>query len=48
MGPSPAMLRYNSRTVRPEPSNTFEAFLDSQFDDSFMERRWPNMIAAGT
>ena len=45
---SSAMLRYNSRTVRPEPSNTFEAFLDSQFDDSFMERRWPNMIAAGT
>lgn len=39
-----AMTRYNTRVLVPEPSNSFEAFLDRQYGDSFMERRWPNMI----
>ena len=42
-----AMLRYNTRAVQPEPANAFEEFLDRQYGDGFMERRWPNMIAAG-
>jgi len=39
-----AMLRYHTRDARPEPANVFEEFLDSQYGDEFMERRWPNMI----
>ncbi len=39
-----AMLRYSARAVQPEPSGAFEEFLDRQYSDSFMERRWPNMI----
>lgn len=39
-----AMIRYNTRPLEPEPSNAFEAFLDRQYNDSFMERHWPNMI----
>ena len=39
-----AMVRYSTRPLRPEPSGAFEAFLDRQYGDSFMERRWPNMI----
>ncbi len=39
-----AMVRYNTRAVRPEPSGMVEEFLDAQYDDAFMERRWPNMI----
>ncbi len=41
-----AMLRYGARADRPEPANFFEAFLDEQYDDAYMERRWPNMKAA--
>ena len=41
---SAAMLRFDSRQVRPEPANSFEAFLDSQYDDDFMTHRWQNMV----
>jgi uncharacterized membrane protein len=39
-----AMLRYNTRSVQPQPSNAFEEFLDQQYGDGFVEHRWPNMI----
>lgn len=42
-----AMLRYNTRAVRPEPTNAFEEFIDRQYGDRFMEHRWPNMIVTG-
>ena len=42
-----AMLRYNTRAVRPEPANAFEEFIDRQYGDRFMEHRWPNMIVTG-
>ncbi len=42
-----AMLRYGARSVQPEPANAFEEFLDGQYDDERIEKRWPNMIAAG-
>ena len=41
---SAAMLRYGARPLQPEPSGTFEAFLDQQYDDGLIESRWPNMI----
>ena len=43
---SAAMLRYGGRAVQPEPVNAFEEFLDNQYSSAYMERRWPNMIAA--
>mgnify|MGYP002510139953 CR=1 FL=1 len=42
-----AMVRYDTRSLRPEPANAFEAFLDRQYGSSFMEDRWPNMIVTG-
>ena len=39
-----AMVRYSTRAVRPQPANSFEEFIDRQYGDGFMERRWPNMI----
>lgn len=39
-----AMFRYDTRQTRPEAANAFEAFLDSQYDDTFMENRWQNMM----
>ena len=39
-----AMLRYNTRAIRPEPTGIVEQFLDSRYDDEYIERRWPNMI----
>ena len=39
-----AMLRYSARPLQPEPANNFEAFLDRQYDDRYVEHRWPNMI----
>ena len=39
-----AMIRYNTRAERPEPSGFVEAFLDSNYDDAYIEHRWPNMI----
>lgn len=38
-----AMLRYDARPTQAEPSNAFEAFLDRQYGDDYMEHRWPNM-----
>ena len=38
-----AMLRYKARETYPEPRNAVDAFLDSAYDDAFMEKRWPNM-----
>lgn len=43
---SAAMLRYSARPAYPEPANRFEEFIDRQYDDAYMERRWPNMISA--
>ena len=39
-----AMLRYSARAASPEPDNAFEEFLDQQYSDERIERRWPNMI----
>ena len=39
-----AMIRYNTRAVRPEPDGIVEEFLDRNYDNAYMERRWPNMI----
>lgn len=41
-----AMVRYDTRAVRPESANPFEAFLDRQYDDAYMERHWQNMKPA--
>ncbi len=43
-----AMVRYSTRAVRPEPTNTLEGLLDQQYDDAYMEHRWPNMIVTDT
>ena len=43
-----AMLRYSARTIQPESRNLFEEFLDTQYNDAFMEHRWPNMMTAQT
>lgn len=40
---SAAMVRYSARRVRPEPVNFVEQYLDEQYDDVWMENRWPNM-----
>lgn len=44
---SAAMLRYSTRAVQPQPANAFEEFIDRQYGDAYMERRWPNMIVTG-
>lgn len=41
---SAAMIRYKTRAVRPEPNGLLERFIDGQYDDEYMEKRWPNMI----
>lgn len=38
-----AMMRYTDRQTMPEPENVIEEFLDSNYDDAWMEHRWPNM-----
>lgn len=38
-----AMLRYTDRKIHPEPNNIIEAMLDANYDDEWMEERWPNM-----
>ena len=38
-----AMIRYTERQGKPYATNAAEEFLDSHFDNSFMEKRWPNM-----
>lgn len=40
---SAAMVRYSTRTTQPQPANFAEAYLDEQYDDAWMENRWPNM-----
>ena len=40
---SAAMIRYTDRITHPHPDNAVEAFLDANYDDSWMEHRWPNM-----
>ena len=44
---SAAMLRYSTRPEQPQPANAFEEFIDRQYGDGYMERRWPNMVATG-
>ena len=39
-----AMMRYTQRQTQPEPDNIVEEFLDTRYDDAWMERRWPNMV----
>ena len=39
-----AMIRYTARQTNPEPQNAIEQFLDEQYDDELVERRWPNMV----
>lgn len=41
-----AMQRYTERAVSPEPAGILDEFLDSTYDDEYMERRWPNMKRA--
>ena len=38
-----AMVRYDIRQTDDTPPNAIEAFLDSRYDDAWMEHRWPNM-----
>lgn len=39
-----AMIRYTARQTKPRSQNAIEQFLDEQYDDEFVERRWPNMV----
>lgn len=41
---SAAMIRYTERQTQTEPTGVIEQFLDSRYDDQWMERRWPNMV----
>lgn len=38
-----AMIRYTQRQDNPVPEGIVEEFLDSRYDDAWMESRWPNM-----
>ena len=40
---SAAMIRYTDRITHPHPDNPIEIFLDTNYDDNWMEHRWPNM-----
>lgn len=40
---SAAMIRYTDRIIHPHPDNAVESFLDTNYDDNWMEHRWPNM-----
>ena len=37
-------IRYNTRAVRPASTGIVEQFLDSRYDDGYIERRRPSMI----
>lgn len=39
-----AMVRYNVRQTDSKADNVIETFLDTQYNDEYMENRWPNMI----
>lgn len=41
-----AMIRYTDRQNDPTPQNAVEQFLDTRYDDEWMEKRWPNMVVA--
>lgn len=38
------MLRYTDRQTNPQPDNVIAQFLDTRYDDEYMEKRWPNML----
>ena len=42
-----AMLRYTNRQEGIEANNVIEEFLDSTYQDEYIERVWPNMIIIG-
>ena len=39
-----AMARYTQRQENPVPGNVIDTFLDTTYDDAWMENRWPNMV----
>lgn len=39
-----AMARYTDRQENPAPKNGIDAFLDTAYDDDWMEKHWPNMV----
>lgn len=39
-----AMIRYTQRQTADQPGNIIETFIDSRYDDDYMEKRWPNMV----
>ena len=41
-----AMIRYTARQEAPTASNPVEQFLDTRYDNEWMENRWPNMAIA--
>lgn len=40
-----AMLRYNVRQTDPVPYSQYDEFLDNQYPDELIEKRWENMIS---
>ncbi|MBP3624741.1 MAG: putative ABC transporter permease [Peptococcaceae bacterium] len=38
-----AMIRYTERQTQPEPQTVIAEFFDTNYDDTWMEQRWPNM-----
>ncbi len=38
------MIRYTERQTNQPPNNIIEEIIDEQFDDAYMENRWPNMV----
>ena len=38
-----AMIRYTQRQTLPQAENAIASFLDTRYDDAYMENRWPNM-----
>lgn len=38
-----AMIRYTERQTQPEPKTVIAEFFDTNYDDAWMEDRWPNM-----
>jgi len=38
-----AMVRYTERQTEPKQKNSIDRFIDWQYDDEYMEHRWPNM-----
>ena len=39
-----AMIRYTDRQEDPQARNVVEQFLDTRYNDNWMENRWPNMV----